>query len=192
MSRVWWCSVAVAVLAGCSSAGAGTGTTATAVTAASASTGFTLTSPVLQQDGELPVEYTCDGAATTPPLAWAGAPEGTVGYAVVMHHVPGPGDTHWYWVVYGLDATVQQLDAGVAPAGDLGTNSVNGRSEYAPPCSKGPGVKVYTFTVYALSAQPTLPDASTVSRDVLLSAIDGLALASATLDVTYDRTGATP
>ena len=185
MSRVWWIGAALAVLAGCSSAGAATSTTTT-----EAQGTFTLTSPVLQQDGELPVEYTCDGSSTTPPLAWSGAPAGTVGYAVVMHHVPGPGDTHWYWVVYGLDASVQQLDAGDAPAGSLGTNSVNGRNEYAPPCSKGPGVKLYTFTVYALSDQPLLPDPSTASRDLLLAAMDGLVLASATLDVTYDRTGA--
>jgi len=152
-----------------------------------------LSSPVMEQGGELPREYTCDGSATTPPLAWSGAPAGTLGYAVVMHHVPGPGDTRWYWVLYGMDAAVDHLDAGAVPAAVvLGTNSVNGRNEYAPPCSKGPGVKVYTFTVYALSAQPTLGDPATVTRAALLDALDGLVLASATLDVTYDRTGATP
>ncbi len=150
-----------------------------------------LTSPVMQQDGTLPIEFTCDGSSSTPPLAWSGAPAGTVGYAVVMHHVPGPGDTHWYWVVYGMDATIEHLDAGAVPAATVGTNSVNGRTEYAPPCSKGPGTKVYTFTVYALSAQPTLGDPSTVTRAVLLDALNGLVLSSATLDVTYDRTGVT-
>jgi phosphatidylethanolamine-binding protein (PEBP) family uncharacterized protein len=183
MSRLWWLAPAVALLAGCSSAGAAT------IPVAS----FTLTSPAMTQGGELPQEYTCDGSATTPPLAWSGAPAGTVAYAVVMHHVPGPGDTHWYWVLYGMDASIDHFDAGTVPASVvLGTNSVNGRNEYAPPCSKGPGVKVYTFTVYALSAQPALGDPSTVTRAVLLSALDGLVLASATLDVTYDRTGATP
>lgn len=59
------------------------------------STTFTLTSPVMAEGGTLPVEFTCDGAAETPPLAWTGAPEGTAGYAIVMHTEPGPGDTHW-------------------------------------------------------------------------------------------------
>ena len=187
---MWWVAPA-ALLVGCSSGGATTADVPTTAAVAAAASSFTLTSPAMQQDGELPVEYTCDGESATPPLAWSGAPEGTVGYAVAMHHVPGPGDTHWYWVVYDLDASVQQLDAGAAPAGSLGTNSVNDRNEYAPPCSKGPGVKVYTFTVYALSAQPTLPAGTAVSRDVLLAAIEGSVLATATLDVTYDRTGST-
>jgi len=190
---VWWVApAALALVVGCSSAGAASTTSATEPTAAATDSSFVLTSPTMQQGGELPVEYTCDGASTTPPLAWTGAPDGTVGYAVAMHHVPGPGDTHWYWVVYDLDASVHQLDAGVAPAGSLGTNSVNGADEYAPPCSKGPGEKVYTFTVYALSAQPALAGDTAVSRDVLLAAIEGSVLASATLDVTYERAGSTP
>ncbi len=62
---------------------------------------FTLTSPEVIEGGDLPVEYTCDGDGATLPLAWSGAPVGTVSYAVVMHHVAGPTDIHWYWVLYG-------------------------------------------------------------------------------------------
>ena len=46
--------------------------------------------------------------------------------------------------------------------------------------------------VYALSAQPALAGDTAVSRDVLLAAIEGSVLASATLDVTYERAGSTP
>ena len=49
--------------------------------------GFTLTSPDVTDGGRLPVEYTCDGAGSTLALEWSGAPNGTVGYAVIMHHV---------------------------------------------------------------------------------------------------------
>lgn len=110
-----------------------------------------------------------------------------MGYAVVMHHLPGDGTSHWYWVLYDLPATIDHIDAGVPPAAKLGTNSVNPTLGYAPPCSKGPGAKVYTLTVYALSAQPTLPNPSVVSRDVLLKAISGTVLAESTLNVTYSR-----
>jgi len=158
---------------------------------ASATAGFTVSSPAMVDGGELPVDFTCDGSSTSPPLDWSGAPAGTVGYAVVMHHVPGPGDTHWYWVLYDMPAESTHIVAGIPPQAKVGTNSVNGRSEYAPPCSKGPGVKLYTITVYALSALPDLPDPTGVTRDVLLAAIDGDVLASAQLDVTYDRTGLT-
>ena len=108
---------------------------------------------------------------------------------VDLHHISGPGDVHWYWVVYGLTPTVDHLDEASSGVGLLGTNSVNGRNEYTPPCSQGPGAKAYTITVYALSALPTFPSGSAVSRQVLLDAISTTTLGSASLTVTYSRTG---
>ena len=104
---------------------------------------FTLTSPALGADGRLPVDYTCDGASATLPLAWSGAPAGTQAFAVVMHHVAGPADVHWYWVLYTLPASITTLAENVTGLGTLGTNSVNDRTLYSPPCSKGPGDKIY-------------------------------------------------
>jgi hypothetical protein len=45
---------------------------------------FILTSPEVAEGGALPAEYTCDGAATTLPLAWSGAPTGAQSFAVIM------------------------------------------------------------------------------------------------------------
>lgn len=148
---------------------------------------FTLSSSAMLDGGTLPVEFTCDGDSSTPPIEWTGAPDGTLSYAVVMHHVPGEGDAHWYWVIYNLDASVTSLAANETVPGELGGNSVNGQNTYAPPCSKGPGEKRYTFTVYALDAEPALADADAVSRDVLLAAIDGHVLGEAALTVGYSR-----
>jgi gluconolactonase len=150
--------------------------------------GFTLTSPDLPSDGRLPVEYTCDGVSSTLALEWSGAPEGTVSYAVIMQHVASPEDIHWYMVLYNLPADVTSLSKNYTGIGTLGNNSVNGRTEYSPPCSKGPGDKTYTFTVYALSAQSQLSvPASEVDRATLLAAIQDITLASAELNVVYAR-----
>ncbi len=149
---------------------------------------FTLASPEVTEGGALPKEFTCDGASATLPLSWSGVPEGTKSFAVVMHHIPGPGDSHWYWVLYNIPANVTKLEKNTSGIGTLGNNSVNGETKYAPPCSKGPGEKLYTYTIYALSAEPTFSvPASEVSRDVLLDAIKDSTLASATLNVTYTR-----
>jgi phosphatidylethanolamine-binding protein (PEBP) family uncharacterized protein len=139
--------------------------------------------------GTMPIRFTCDGAATTPSLVWTGGPAGTKSYAVVMHHVAGPGDIHWYWVMYGIGADVTHLDEGAAPPAGaiLGTNSVNGRNEYAPPCSKGPGAKQYTLTVYALSKTPSFPTGTAVNRDLLLAAISTVTLGSSAITVSYSR-----
>jgi phosphatidylethanolamine-binding protein (PEBP) family uncharacterized protein len=187
MSRVPVALVAVALLVGCASSQPSRVSPASSAASTTVAPTFSLTSSVMTNGGVLPVQFTCAGSSTSPPLAWSGAPVGTVGYAVVMHHVAGPGDTHWYWVLYDLPAAVDHIDAGVAPAAKVGTNSVNSQLAYAPPCSKGPGAKVYTLTVYALSAQPKLADPSAVSSDALLAALNGLILAEAHLDVTYTR-----
>jgi Raf kinase inhibitor-like YbhB/YbcL family protein len=136
----------------------------------------------------LPAEFTGDGAAATLPLEWTGAPAGTKSYAVIMHHIPPDGGFKWYWVLYNIPAETHGLPKNVKGVGTLGNNSVNRRTEYAPPHSKGPGAKSYIYTVYALSASPkiTVPPAQ-VNRDVLLAAMKDKILATAELSVTYTR-----
>ena len=148
-----------------------------------------LHSSAVANGGALPVEFTGDGAAASPPLDWTNEPAGTRCFAVIMHHLPGPGDVKWYWTLYNIPATVHALPKNTRGVGTLGNNSVNDDLGYAPPHSKGPGPKMYTLTLYALSApvQINLP-AGEVSRAVLLAAMKTNILDSAELKVVYDRT----
>lgn len=149
--------------------------------------GFTLTSTDVADGGRLPIEFTCDGDGSTLPLAWSGAPDGTQSYAVLMRHA-APDGIHWYWVLYNIPADVTSLPKNVSGVGTLGNNINNGLVEYSPPCSKGPGDKTYTYTVYALSAEPQISvPAEQVDRDTLLTAMEGITLASADLNVVYAR-----
>lgn len=149
---------------------------------------FVLRSPQVAEGGTLPREYTCDGSSATLPLEWSGAPAGTESFAIVMHHIPPEMTPHWYWILYNIPANMTQLEKNVQGLGTLGNNSVNGQIGYSPPCSKGPGIKVYTYTVYALSAELQLAvPTSGVNRDLLLAAVQDITLVSATLNVTYSR-----
>ena len=161
---------------------------ASSVAAPAASSGFGLRSPAVTDGGALPAEFTGDGAGATLPLEWSGAPAGTKSFAVVMHHIDPEGKTKWYWVLYNLPASAQGLPRNVSGVGTLGNNSVNGRTAYAPPHSKGPGAKTYTYTLYGLSAPVKLdvPPAQ-VSREVLLAAMKDTILATAELKVVYTR-----
>ena len=151
---------------------------------------MTLTSAVVQNGGALPVKFTGDGAGISPPVAWSGEPAGTKYFAVIMHHFPGPGDVKWYWTLYNIPATVHSLPENSRGIGTFGNNSVNRQLAYAPPHSKGPGAKTYILTVYALAGPVRPPGpAAAVSRNVLLTAMQGLVLDSAELRITYDRTG---
>ena len=155
--------------------------------AAIAGTGFILRSPEVAEGGMLPKEYTGDGSAATLPLEWSEAPAQTRSFAVIMHHV-APDTTKWYWVLYNIPADVTSLPKNVTGIGTLGNNSINRKLGYAPPHSKGPGPKKYTYTVYALSTtlKITAPPEE-VSRNVLLAAMKDSILAAAELNVIYSR-----
>ena len=150
-------------------------------------TEFTVSSSAMEDGGILPIDYTCDGSSTSPPISWSNAPSGTESFAVLMDHQPGPGDWHWYWTLWNIDASTNELPSGSNGDAIVGTNSVNGELAYTPPCSKGPGAKAYNITVYALSGEPELSDPSNADRAALLDAIVGITLASDTLTVTYTR-----
>ncbi len=149
--------------------------------------GFTLHSTAFTDNGTLPVEFTGDGASLSPPLDWHGAPRGTRAYALIMHHI-APDKTKWYWVLYNIPPDVHALPKGAHGIGLQGNNSVNKKTEYAPPHSKGPGKKTYILTLYALDAPLQLTvKPETVNRDVLLAAMQGHILASAAVHVSYTR-----
>lgn len=150
--------------------------------------GFVISSSEIKSDSLLPVDYTCDGVSATLPLEWSGEPDGTTEFALIMHHEASPTDIHWYWVLYNIPVSVHSLIRNVAGIGILGTNSVNDRNEYAPPCSQGPGIKAYTYTVYALSSNPVISVPQTeVTRQVLLEAIKNITLSSSKMTVYYSR-----
>lgn len=152
---------------------------------------FVLRSPVMNDGGALPVEFTGDGAGISPPLEWSGAPAGTKSFAIIMDHLDPEGRVKCYWVLYNIPADVNSLAKNSHGVGMLGSSSVNRHPGYAPPHSKGPGAKTYFLTAYALSApvRIAMPPAE-VSRDVLVAAMKDRVLDSAVLKVTYDRTGA--
>lgn len=148
---------------------------------------FTLTSPDLPVDGRLPIENTCDGAASTLALSWSNAPTETKSFVVIMHHVAPDNAIHWYWVAYNIPADISSLAKNVSGIGTIGTNSVNKNLAYAPPCSKGPGDKEYIFTIYALAVSQVSVPAIQATREVMLNAIQDNILASTEMHVVYAR-----
>lgn len=157
----------------------------------SSSGGFVLTSPVVEDNAEMPAEYTGDGAGATLPLVWKGAPAGTQTYALIMDHADRDGHMKWYWTLYDLPAGITSLPKNVQNVGKAGTG-FKGQVGYEPPRSKGPGKKTYTLTLYALSAPLGITQRpSEVNREVLLAAMKGKILATSSLRVTHTTQGET-
>jgi phosphatidylethanolamine-binding protein (PEBP) family uncharacterized protein len=149
--------------------------------------GFQLTSPAFGPDGKMPAEFTGDGDGISPPLKWSGAPAGTKFFALQLWHKPRPdGDeVKSYWVVTNIPANVTSLEKNSRGVGKDGYNDKK-RTGYDPMNSKGPGVKEYHITMYALSAEPKFAT-DKVTRADLLKAIQGITLAESTLTYTYER-----
>ena len=148
---------------------------------------FKLTSSALGTGSRLTADTTCDGAGSTLPLQWSGAPKGTVAYAMIMHHNAPEGQAHWYWILYNIPAATTQIAKNSTGGGTLGTNSLNGLAQYSPPCPIGPGDKEFIFTLYALKSKPKFAANTKVDRPTLLAAIRSITLASTELRTVYAR-----
>ena len=158
------------------------------VSPTSTATTFEAYSSTFSANGEFPKKYTCDGASISPALAWKNPPAGTKGYAITMHHIPPTGDKHVYMCVFNVASSVMSFPENSTTIGNWGINTVNGKNTYTPPCSQGPGAKIYVITVYALSEQPTISVAANkITMDILLDAIKTTTLAKSVLSVSYTR-----
>jgi uncharacterized protein (TIGR03437 family) len=180
------CTVTATNSAGTSAASA----SVSVIPAASATNGsFTLTSTAGANGGVMAADYTCDGTGSTIPLAWSGAPSGTKEFALLMTTLPGDGTTKWNWVLYHIPATVASLAKDSFLVGTTGVGSDGGGAVYDPPCSQGPGLKLYTYTLYALAGAPvfSVPAAQVTGQNVT-DAIASLTLASASLTLGFSRT----
>ena len=99
-------------------------------------------------DGEgIPVEHTCDGADTSPPLAWTDVPDGVAAFALLVTDPDAGGFVHW--VLADIPADVRQLPAGEGDAiGVPGANGLGGTG-WVGPCPPS-GEHRYEFRLLAL------------------------------------------
>ena len=116
----------------------------TTTTAAEAE--LTITSSAFEEGAEIPVEHSCQGTNTSPPLAWEGVPENATELAVVVTDPDAGGFVHW--VIAGIDPGETGLDAGQTPAGAVETVNEATQPGYFGPCP--PETHTYAFTLYAL------------------------------------------
>jgi phosphatidylethanolamine-binding protein (PEBP) family uncharacterized protein len=180
---VYSCSVSAT-----NSAGLGAPSNSVTVTPSAGTVGsFSLTSPVGQEGGSMAADYTCDGTGSSPALTWSNPPAGTQQFALLMTTLPGDGTTKWNWVLYNIASSVRALSKDSYGLGTPGVGSDGPYIGYQPPCSQGPGAKVYTFKLYALSGAPTLPATGAANGSTIEAAIAGITLGTATLNLTYTR-----
>jgi len=151
---------------------------------------LSIKSPVFQNGGAIPREYTCDDADVAPALEWSGAPAGTKGFALIVDDPDAPDPaapkmTYVHWVLYDIPASATSLPkGGKTPAGARDGKNDWKRSGYGGPCPPI-GRHRYFFKLYALDT--LLGDLKTPTKDAVVKAMQGHVLAQAELMGTYQR-----
>jgi len=145
---------------------------------------ITVTSTAFAEGERIPAMYTCDGADTSPPLAWDGLPAEVAVVALVVDDPDAPNGTFTHWVVLDVEPDVAGNVAGGVPAGGVQARNSAGRASYFGPCPPS-GTHHYRFTVYGLSEPTGLADGASLSE--ALDAIEARAVAWGRLTGTYMR-----
>jgi len=146
---------------------------------------FSLTSSAFADGDVIPREFSCQGADVSPPLSWAGAPDGTAALVLVVDDIDANGFTHW--LVLDLPAGDGSLPQGVSASAATPQQGRNdfGRVGWGGPCPPS-GTHHYRFTLTALAAPLALdghPDASAVRAALAKANV----LGRATLTATYRK-----
>jgi hypothetical protein len=141
----------------------------------------------------IPRQYTCEGADTSPTIAWSAVPAGAKSLVLIVDDPDAPDPaaprmTWVHWLLYNLPPASTGLPEGVArsglPAGTLeGLNDWR-RTGYGGPCPPI-GRHRYFFKLYALDR--VLPDLNRPTKPLLEKAIHGHVLAEAAFVGTYQK-----
>lgn len=148
---------------------------------------MSLRSPAFERNGEIPVQYTCDGADITPPLQWQHLPAHTKALVLFISdnstRLPKGGIR---WMVANINPSLSGISAGQLPAGAVvGLNS-SGKATYGgicPPKGKSASIE---FALWALSKKIPLSNGfipGVAERDYSESEL----ASSAILQATYTR-----
>lgn len=151
--------------------------------ATTAPSSITVSSTAFHDGGSIPVKYTCDGAGTSPPLAWTGTPAAAKALAIVVDDPDAPNGTFTHWVLLDLDPKTTSVAEGITPDATQADNSA-GKPSYYGPCPPS-GTHHYRFTVYALSKATNLPAGTKLTET--LKAIDNNTIARGRLTAIYKR-----
>lgn len=141
--------------------------------------------PQVVPGGVLPSKYTSDGGGVSPQLLWKDVPKATKSLVLICEDPDAPSGMWTHWIVYNLPANAAGLEEGVKnfPSGtQLGINTAH-ETAYIPP-SPPTGEHRYYFKLYALDI--TL-DLKKPTRDVILKAMQGHMLGTASLLTRYSR-----
>ena len=118
---------------------------------------FTLESQVFENNTEIPVKYTCDGANLSPPLKWSGAPVETKTYVLIVFDPDAPRGLFIHWIIYNIPPEISELKEGI-PQENIVSEGLQGINDfgyigYGGPCPPRGSKHRYVFLLFALDKE---------------------------------------
>ena len=142
-----------------------------------------ITSSAFQEGGNIPLNFTCDGGDTSPPLQIAEVPSGAKSLALVVDDPDAPSGLFTHWMVWNMSPRTSAIAEASTPKGIHGTNDF-GKSGYGGPCPPS-GTHRYYFKIFALDRELDLPPGT--KRSQLDAAMKGHVVAQGELMARYSR-----
>jgi Raf kinase inhibitor-like YbhB/YbcL family protein len=181
VGRAWLlAAVAVATVAACA-----TGPDVAVPTDVGAAT-VAVTASAFTDGGDLPVQFTCDGAGEFPSVSWGDLPSGTASVAVLVYDPDAPGGDFVHRLVSNLDPQAGVLNTVETPGGAIDFRGSDGTQGWVPPCPPtGEGPHRYVFAVYALNRPTRLP--ATAHTQTAVATVTEAAIGSGSVTALYAR-----
>jgi len=149
-----------------------------------------LASPAIAPGGQIPTQYTCDGADISPALSWSGTPAGTKSLVVIVEDPDAPSGMFRHWAVFDIPPSTRGLASGYGrnqpAAGFREARNDFGNQGYGGPCPPPGGAHHYTVRLLAIS-RPTLDVSPAATALDVVRAAQPYVIAHAELTGTYQR-----
>ena len=151
--------------------------------------GINITSPAFKNGAFIPKKYTCDDVNISPPLKWAGVPDGVKSLVLICDDPDAPMGTWVHWVIYNIPPSIKELSENTPKDKVLENGALQGTNDfhkigYGGPCPPG-GTHRYFFKIYALDIELDLDSGAT--KEALLNIMKGHVLAEGELVGKYSR-----
>jgi Raf kinase inhibitor-like YbhB/YbcL family protein len=173
----------------CGSGGGGSveksSSTTSSTTPAQTPAGIELTSSAFAPGGNIPGQFTCDGANQSPPLTWRGVTPEVGSIAVRLQDIDTP-QKFVHWIVYDINPSTTSLAAGQVPAGAKQAMNSFGKIGYGGPCPPAGQRHRYVFTILALATQLSVSE-SVSPTDLWATLERSAVIAKGELTGTYQR-----
>lgn len=120
------------------------------------------------KEGQIPAQFTCQGANRSPAVHWTDAPPETRSLALIVDDPDAPSGVWNHWLVWDIPANVSELVEGYHARSPVreGINDF-GASGYGGPCPpRGHGPHRYFFRLFALDVETLNIRASVQRRDL--------------------------